>query len=388
MLMNLIKKIKYMIVFCLVFVITLEFGCYLLSKLKYLPFNDYPLVYLKSGESVGLDWRNEKSEWGAWHKINMVDKHVSSCINAEYKSNNIGGRDDDFHIELGGDYVLLGDSFAEGYGVNKVESAETVLESILKKSIMNFGSAGNFGPLQYYLVYSRLAKKYPHKGVIIFLLPANDFIDNDYRFWKGRDIIDAEGHKRYRPYWISDKNGGFDWFYPAGAVKTDCYNCPPPTFRAFLIKFSWIGNLYRSVESVYNSKKTAKKNINDLAVDEVPYSLKYAGYFDSQEIQQRASMFFLEKIIAESEGRSVNLIVIPDKNDIARIHRQEDYKSQYWYQKLIKMSLVHQNFSFFDLAKVSIEDHDKLFLECDGHWSSVGNRWAAEKISENLKKLY
>lgn len=25
-------------------------------------------------------------------------------------------------------------------------------------------------------------------------------------------------------------------------------------------------------------------------------------------------------------------------------------------------------------------NHDKLFLECDGHWSETGNKWASEEI--------
>lgn len=379
--MRLINIIKYLFIVFIILIGSLEVGCYVLSKFKVLPFNDYPLVYLKSGQSVGLDWRSEKSEWGAWHKPNKLDSQNTSCINAKYESNNIGARDDPFDLLKGGDYILLGDSFAEGYGVNKTDSSEYLIETALNKKILNFGSAGNFGPLQYYLIYNQLASKYPHSGLLVFFLPANDFIDNDYRFWRGRDTVDAEGHKRYRPYWHLE-NENFTWFYPVKSVKTDCYNCPPPSFRTLIIKYTWMGNLYRSLESKYQFTHVEGERPSD----EVPYPPTYSGYFDAQEIQQQAALFFLEKLISESKGRKVTLVVIPDKNDFIRINKGQTYKSQYWYKKLVEISLKRNNFSFIDLAEIPTVDYNNLFFECDGHWSNNGNAWAAEAISEHLKK--
>ena len=68
-------------------------------------------------------------------------------------------------------------------------------EKKLKRNILNFGASGNFGPVQYWLLYEKFAKKFNHNTVIIYFLPDNDFGENDYTNWKGS--------KRYRPYYLS-----------------------------------------------------------------------------------------------------------------------------------------------------------------------------------------
>ena len=32
-------------------------------------------------------------------------------------------------------------------------------------------------------------------------------------------------------------------------------------------------------------------------------------------------------------------------------------------------------------------NHDKIYLECDGHWNADGNLWAAKIISQHLDKF-
>jgi hypothetical protein len=128
---------------------------------------------------------------GARRKIlgapGTTDRHRSTCFDVRYDSNAIGARDSAFERSKPNEqtrFLLIGDSFAEGFGVNFEDMVQTQLEKLINLEIYNFGSDGYFGPLQYYLIYKDLAKQFEHDGVILFLLPANDFTDNDYALWK------------------------------------------------------------------------------------------------------------------------------------------------------------------------------------------------------------
>jgi hypothetical protein len=68
------------------------------------------------------------------------------------------------------------------------------------RQVLNFGMSGDFGPLQYLILYKGLAKKFEHKGLIVGFLPDNDFTDNDITFWS-----QPERHTsrlRHRPYYV------------------------------------------------------------------------------------------------------------------------------------------------------------------------------------------
>ena len=78
----------------------------------------------------------EKEEWGAWHKKNFTAKFAKSCFEGIYKTNEIGARDTSFqNIDTSKKtFILIGDSFAEGYGVNLEHTTQYILE---KKCILD-----------------------------------------------------------------------------------------------------------------------------------------------------------------------------------------------------------------------------------------------------------
>ena len=88
---------------------------------------------------------------------------------------------------------MIGDSFAEGYGVNLNNTSQKYIEDLTGLNVLNFGVSKNFGIVQYYEIYKNFAKNYKHNKLIIFFLPSNDFGENDYNNWRGS--------KRYRPYY-------------------------------------------------------------------------------------------------------------------------------------------------------------------------------------------
>ena len=66
--------------------------------------------------------------------------------------NEVGARDESFSNLPTSSLFLLGDSFAEGIGVDREEMSEYIIEQGLKVPVLNFGAAG-FGPLSELLIY-------------------------------------------------------------------------------------------------------------------------------------------------------------------------------------------------------------------------------------------
>ena len=200
----------------LVSLITLEVFSFAATEANLLMFNDFPSIYRQ--RYSGEDWRTQRDPWGAWHKANASDRHNSRCFDVRYRSNEVGARDTPFEqAKHDGKirYVLIGDSFAEGFGVEFEDTAQAQLEKLLNINIYNFGSDGYFGPVQYYLMYKNLASQFQHDGVILFFLPANDFTDNDYSLWK-------DYHPTwYRPYYKRTGSDQYDIFYPCLLYTSD-----------------------------------------------------------------------------------------------------------------------------------------------------------------------
>src|ERR1700746_133608 len=216
----------------LVSLVSLELFSFAATKANLLLFNDYPEIYQQ--RFLGNEWRTTKDPWGSWHKPNATDRHRSTCFDVRYDSNAIGARDTAFEHSKPNEqtrFLLIGDSFAEGFGVNLEDMVQTQLEKLINLEIYNFGADGYFGPLQYYLIYKDLAKQFEHDGVILFFLPANDFTDNDYALWKNFHP------SWYRPYYKKLDNGEYDIFYPEQAVPTDRYETVEGnTVERFLIR--------------------------------------------------------------------------------------------------------------------------------------------------------
>ena len=68
----------------------------------------------------------------------------------------------------------------------KDKTSERLIEEWLGVPVLNFGASGNFGPLQELLIYEEF-KHLPHQGLIIYVLPDNDFTDNDLEVWRNKN---------------------------------------------------------------------------------------------------------------------------------------------------------------------------------------------------------
>tara|TARA_Y100000590_G_scaffold164183_2_gene188138 strand:- start:540 stop:1622 length:1083 start_codon:yes stop_codon:yes gene_type:complete len=358
------SSIKKILILSLGTITILEFISFGFFKLNLLEISHTPKIYLDKGFVPNDEWWTEEKPWGAWHMSSSATNQKRSCYNVIYKSNEIGARDDNF-INKDNDVLLLGDSFAEGYGVDLDNSSQKYIEKFTNLNVLNFGVSRNFGPLQYFLIYENLAKNFLHQTILIYLLPDNDFSDNDYNNW--------QGSKRYRPYYKSINSNHYSSFIPEQSVKN--YLSSTKKLKKILKDYFWTSNLFINVNYNYRIYRSNKKKS----------SFNFSGYFDSDINQQKAVIYFLDKII-ENTSSNVVLVSIPRPNDFDRLKKGSDLSDVYWNKYYVNKDTANSNFKFIDLINYEPDNVDEIYLKCDGHWSPKGNLWAARIISKFIRK--
>ena len=379
--------VKSTAIFLLILLLTLEFFSFVLSKSNLLLVNDTPWAYRPKDDKFlpSLQWRIEESNWGAWHKANAATKERQSCYDTPYYSNEVGARDDSFdHSKVKKRIALIGDSFAEGFGVKHEETAQYLIEKSIGAEVFNFGAAGDLGPVQYSIIFNELAKKYSPDALVVFFLPNNDFTDNDYEYWlKTKKTFKSNGSERWRPYYKKTIDG-YESFIPEGATKT--IEAKDPSFGN---KYLWTHNIQQSIKFLLAQKREQKaqeaivvqKNINV-----ADFRGGYAGYFDATLDQQKAATFFIDKLIKDANVQEVILVVIPVMGDLGRIAAGEKPDNMFWYKQFQTAGTrLGKKVEFIDLSKYALSNPTQLFFSCDGHWSPYGNKWAADIVTPYLQ---
>ena len=359
------SRLKKILLLSLTIIFLLELISYSIFKLNLLEISHIPKLYLDKGIVPTDEWWIEDTLWGAWHKSASSTIQKRSCYNVIYASNEIGARDDSFKNNKDNDIILLGDSFAEGYGVNLENTSQKYIEKFTNRNVLNFGVSHNFGPVQYSVIYEHLAKNFKHKTIIIYLLPNNDFGENDYSNW--------QGSKRYRPYYKFIDNDYYEIFIPNESIKN--YKSNTKKLKKMLKDYLWTSNLFINIDYKYKIYRGKKKKSFD----------NFSGYFDSSIEQQKAVIYFVDKII-NNESANVILVSIPRPLDYDRLNNGSELSGVFWNNYYVNKDISNNNFKFIDLINYKPDNLDEIYLKCDGHWSPKGNLWAAEIVSEYLNK--
>lgn len=356
-------KNKFFLIFFLIF--TFEIISYFFYKFNLLEISHKPSIYLSNNQVSNEEWWTEENIWGAWHIKDSETRQIRSCYDATYASNEVGARDGSFSINDTNDIILIGDSFAEGYGVNLINTSQKYIEDLTGLNILNFGVSYNFGVVQYYEIYKNFAKNYKHNKLIIFFLPSNDFGENDYNNWRGS--------KRYRPYYKKIEDDEYKVFIPIDAIKN--YRSQTKKIKKVFKDYFWTSGLFINLNYNYKILRAKKKYGKDT----------FSGYFESDLNQQKAAIYFIKKIIEEA-NIDTYLVSIPRLQDFERFSNGENLKEVFWIKSLIDLSKKNKKFTFIDLIQYPISNLEDLYLKCDGHWSVKGNKWAAKIISKIISK--
>ncbi len=355
-------KNHFFLFFILIFVFeVIGFSFY---KFNLLEISHKPKFYLPNNHVSNDEWWTEHNIWGAWHIKNGNTRQKRSCYDVVYSSNEVGARDNSFLKNSLNDIILIGDSFAEGYGVNLSNTSQKYIEDLTGFNVLNFGVSKNFGVVQYHQIYKNFAKDYKHNKLIIFFLPSNDFSENDYNNW--------QGSKRYRPYYKKIDNNNYEIFIPADAIKN--YKSGTKKIKKIFKDYFWTSNLFINLNYNYKIYRSKKKYGKDT----------FSGYFDSKLDQQKAAVYFIKKLVKEANIDTF-LVSIPRLQDFDKLNKGENLDEVYWLKSLNDLSKSNKNFTFIDLINYPTSNLSDLYLKCDGHWTPEGNKWAADIISKYLK---
>lgn len=340
------KKIS---VFIFIFLITFELFSLTFTKLGLFIFNETPKY---SFEKKFLhDWIKYDEDGIVWHKKNYKTRHISRCFDVEYETNNIGARDynDYFENDQNKSIMLIGDSFAEGPGVEIDKIFAKLIEKKTGKKVLNFGNSGT-EPKSQLIRYKKFGSNFNFDELIYFFLPQNDFLN---------PIQNSQNKKTEKV-----KNSQIKLFSQInlGQIKYQIVN--------ILSRFTYSYNFFRS------AAYSMDINFN--------YGYENLSYFykDIESINYTYS--FLEEIIKFKRVKSY-IVIIPTIYDINRFQKtQINYKDLYWYKKILKIA-ENNNTILIDLMDfIDFKEKAFYFHSCDGHWSELGNFFAFETFLSSL----
>ena len=337
------KKISYSI---LIFLVFFEIMSIFFTHLELFIFNEKPKYSFE--KKFLSDWIINENHEIIWHIKNYKTRHESRCFDVEYKSNNIGARDnnDYFKNPDSNAIMLIGDSFAEGVGVEINNTFAKVVERRIDKKVFNFGVGGT-NPRHQLNKYIATGKDLSFNELIYFFLPQNDYLKplND------KNKINKTLNKE-RP--LENKEKPLD--LNLGAIKYQIVN--------ILARYTYSYNFLRSAAYILN--------IN------FSYGYENLAYFFKDNESIDYTFDYVENIIQQKKVKSY-ILVIPTIYDINNFQKNKsNYKDFYWFKKLSQIS-KRNNTTLIDLMDyIDFKKKHLYFHSCDGHWSKYGNFFAAK----------
>lgn len=374
-------------VFILVFLwFFLEFVCLVIYKLKIVDF-DGPkntLLFIDKNLAENLRkpfWGDFNKNFGKWRLPNdSLNKYrCDDNSSIHYKTNIFGARDKLRSLNNATKnkrVIFLGDSFVEGVMVNTENRCSDILENTTKNEHLNFGINGT-SPINYYLIYKTLAKKFEHDIVIIGVLPANDFED-----YADGDEADLVRSPIYRPYWKNTSNG-FVLKYSLASLSQ--------AFGSLAI-YDRPQEIFQTRDSVYQSLTLSKKIKSDFLANS--YLLRLLGEIGKTKAEEKYNQtsFFenypknkwpifsysLKKLIEEAKGKEVIVVTIPTLKDI-QLSKKNPHNS---LSKRMEEFCNANQVNYIDMLPEfnKVNNPIDLYVECDGHWNEKGEKYAAEVL--------
>jgi hypothetical protein len=300
-------------------------------------------------------WADTNPAFGVWHRPNSTFTHKGGCFVVEYDTNRYGARDSERTLHSTAPRTLvLGDSFIEGLGVPAEARVSNILEKNTGREHLNFGAGGNFGPLQYAILYKTMAAAFDHDLVVVGVLPDNDFHDMDLAYWKSQGWAG-----RYRPYYGDNFSVVYDGHFDPKAGEST-WDHVEAVLRAYLASYH-VGQFLISQTYWHNRS---------------PYS----GYNDYNDVDLARLEYALEDIknTANIHGAKVAVFLIPRANDFQRLRQSGSNRLGPVMEAWGREQGIPVKDLLPDMDARSNGDYRSYFLKCDGHWSAHGDAVAAE----------
>lgn len=311
-------------------------------------------------------WRDINKDFGIWREPNDAYVHRLLCFEATYSSNSHGARDRErnFQSKNTKRVVVLGDSFVEGYGIEREHRMTDLLEEETGIEHLNFGLS-EAGSIQEWLLYKTMASKFDHTDVFVFTLPDNDFRDNNPK---------GKPEKIYRPF-LKKAGDSYEVYYPVPFEEGDRYRKSLSDSRVIYNRFS--NNVYLL--------NIARRFIDAIGEEVYLNRTKTPSYNNYSEEDLDILLYTYRQIVNEAEGKNVYIFTIPRPMDF-KYYQRNGYNFRL-VKGLKDFTNENENAYFFDLLPYFISYAEKhglhykdFFMTCDGHWNNLGNRVGKEAV--------
>jgi hypothetical protein len=315
-------------------------------------------------------WANIDPVVGRWRWPNKAWVYRDACMETNYESNSIGARDPERTLPANGAerVVMLGDSFMEGLGVEYGERTSDLLEQMTGIEHLNLGLSDS-GTFQECLVYEKFGLRYEHTKVVLYVLPENDFNDND----PGK-----EHENVYRPF-LRKTATGFEVYYTVDF--DDRYTGDVSV--ATVIKNTIDNAIYTA-----NVGRWATRALKNIAADKEPVNTtsRYNAY-SAEDIEiMRYALGQLADLVGE---RPLYLVIVPTTIDL-EFAAENGGKSRL-VEDMSAFAASRENVRVIDLAPEFLLDSKSTgreFLDytlgCDGHWSPTGHHVVASTLIKEI----
>jgi lysophospholipase L1-like esterase len=244
--------------------------------------------------------------------------------------------------------LVLGDSFAWGYGVEESERFSQRLEAALDVEVINAGVSG-YSTDQELLWYRSEGIKY-ETDLVILVLAGNDVGDND------RQLVSTI---YYKPKFVLDR----------GQLVLQGYPVPKTSPRGRFIYFL--------------SQRSA------LAYFLVQRYFDLLSLYDKLKVDSDHAIAPVAGAIAERESFELTIALIDEIRNIAESRKAKfmivatdrwwNTPSEETYQDFIS-TLRGEGFLVLDVESMSGFDREEMLIPDDGHWTQSGHEFVAEKI--------
>ena len=249
--------------------------------------------------------------------------------------------------------LVLGDSFAWGYGVEEQERFSQLLEQSMDVEVINAGVSG-YSTDQELLWYKSEGIKY-ETDLVILVLAGNDVGDND------QQIV---SRIYYKPRFVLKDGQLVPTGYPVPKTSPQgrlIYSLSQHSALAYFLV-----QRYFDLLSLYNEMKVnsvhAKSTASDDSSDKEPFRLTIA---------------LIDQIKEIAESRKAKFMIVATD-------RWWNSPSKETYKDFIH-TLQSEGFLVLDVEAIPGFEPETMLIPNDGHWNQAGHEFVAAKIKDFIE---
>jgi hypothetical protein len=244
--------------------------------------------------------------------------------------------------------LVLGDSFAWGYGVEESERFSQLLETSLGMEVIN-ASVSGYSTDQELLWYRNEGIKY-EPDLVILVIAGNDVGDNE------QQLVSTI---YYKPKFVIEDGELVLTGYPVPETSTQgkfIYSLSQRSALAFFLV-----QRYFDLLSLYGQTKVNSDQANsprsDINAESEPFKLTIA---------------LVDEIRNIAESRKAKFMIVTT-------NRWWNYQSEETYEDFIT-TLQGKGFLVLDVESMPGFDPEVMVIPDDGHWNQSGHEFVAEKM--------